>query len=227
MLFIGAQFIIWSVTGTYMVFFDIDYIHGDSLVVNHQQKINANNIQYSLIQLQSQYPDAKQVTVSKFINKDVYRFNHGEDKILVDASNGELLSPLTKPIAIKAAQFYYSGDGEVLDIELIRDNPPFELSPRALPAWRINFDNFGSPSIYVSAQTGQLVGKRHQFWRLFDWMFRFHVMDYEDGGDIDNLLLFCLTFLGSIGAVTGLTLTYFRVFKGSKGKLNLNKESNL
>ena len=33
MLFIGLQFVIWSVTGAYMVFFDIDYIHGDSQAI--------------------------------------------------------------------------------------------------------------------------------------------------------------------------------------------------
>ena len=44
MLFIGAQFVIWSVTGAYMVFFNIDYIHGDTLVINHQNKIDPNNI---------------------------------------------------------------------------------------------------------------------------------------------------------------------------------------
>jgi hypothetical protein len=35
MLFVGVQFVIWSITGVYMVLFDIDYIHGDSLVINH------------------------------------------------------------------------------------------------------------------------------------------------------------------------------------------------
>ncbi|MFT6029889.1 MAG: hypothetical protein ACI8O8_001630, partial [Oleiphilaceae bacterium] len=30
MLFLGLQFLIWSISGAYMVIFDIDYIHGDS-----------------------------------------------------------------------------------------------------------------------------------------------------------------------------------------------------
>ncbi len=44
MSFVDVQFVIWSITGAYMVFFDIDYIHGDSLVINHQTKINPNDI---------------------------------------------------------------------------------------------------------------------------------------------------------------------------------------
>ena len=48
MLFLGLQFVIWSVTGTYMVFMHIDYIHGDSLISNPQPKINPDKLQYSL-----------------------------------------------------------------------------------------------------------------------------------------------------------------------------------
>lgn len=67
MLFIGIQFVIWSVTGTYMVFFDIDYIHGDSLVVNHQDKINPHDIEYSLSTLFGEYPNAENIRLSTFL----------------------------------------------------------------------------------------------------------------------------------------------------------------
>ncbi|WNC72310.1 PepSY-associated TM helix domain-containing protein [Thalassotalea psychrophila] len=226
MLFCGVQFVIWSVSGAYMVFFDIDYIHGDSLVVNHQDKINVDNIHYSVKELREQYPDATNVSVGKFIDKEVYSFTSKDERHLVDASNGKLLSPLKQATAINAAKYYYSGEGHVLDVELITENPPFELSRRALPAWRINFDDFGSPSIYVSAQTGKLVGKRHEFWRLFDWMFRFHVMDYDDGENIENLLLFCFALFGIIAAISGLILTYFRVFKAN-GKRKITRSVKL
>tara|TARA_R110001606_G_scaffold370985_2_gene527640 strand:+ start:5779 stop:6546 length:768 start_codon:yes stop_codon:yes gene_type:complete len=213
MLFLGAQFVIWSVTGAYMVFFDIDYIHGDSLVINHQDKINPDNIDYTLKDLMADYPQAQQVSLGKFIDKEVYRFSLAGKSVLLDASDGLPLSPLDNQAAQRAAEYYYSGDGQVNEVELITDNPPFELSARALPAWRVNFDNFASPSIYVSADSGLLVGKRHEFWRLFDWMFRFHVMDYGDAEEIDNMLLFWVCLFAIIACVFGLVLVYYRVFK--------------
>jgi hypothetical protein len=100
----------------------------------------------------------------------------------------------------------------VLVAELITDNPPFELSPRYLPAWRVNFDDFGSPSLYISAQTGMLVTKRHEFWRTFDLMFSLHVMDYEDE-DPSNWLLFWFVCFALLAAMLGLILTYYRIFK--------------
>ena len=192
MLFLGVQFLIWSISGAYMVIFDIDYIHGDSLVVNHQIKVDADKVTYPLSALRQQYPDAKNIAVEIFIDQAVYRFSENDEKFVVNASNGNRVSPLSSNEAIRAAKHYYSGNGDVADIELISENPPFELSPKVLPAWRVNFNDFGNPSIYVSAQTGKLVSKRHEFWRTFDLMFSLHVMDYEKE-DPSNKLLFWFT----------------------------------
>ena len=223
MLFMGVQFVIWSVTGAYMVFFNIDYIHGDSLVKNHQIKIVPENVQYSLKELLEHYPNAKRISVGKFMDKDVYRFSVEEKKTLLDAKTGILLTPLSKATAVNVAKYYYTGDGAVVSVELISENPPFELGWWNLPAWRVNFDDFGSPSLYISSQSGQLVTKRHEFWRMFDWMFRFHVMDYGEEEDVKNSLLFWATLFGILACLAGLVLTYFRVFKANKTKANKAK----
>ena len=213
MLLIGSQFVIWSVTGAYMVFFDIDYIHGDSLVINHQKKIKAEHLTYASQTLFQQYPKAKNLSVGMLVNREVYRFNLADKQMIVDASNGKLLSPLAQEQALAVAKYYYSGDGNVIDSELIITNPPFELSTRHLPAWRVNFDNFGSPALYISASSGEVVTKRHEFWRLFDWMFRFHIMDYGDDADASNWLLFIVALFAVFAAFSGLVLTYFKVIK--------------
>jgi Cu(I)/Ag(I) efflux system membrane protein CusA/SilA len=217
MLFLGVQFVIWSVTGAYMVFFNIDYIHGDTLVKNHQTKMSTQNIKLSLTKLVARYPEAKNIEMGIFIDQEVYRFTDNELKVLVSATTGKQLSPLTESEAIIAAKHLYTGSGSVESVELIKDNPPFELSRRvhsALPAWRVNFDDLGSPALYISATNGKLLAKRHNFWRIFDWMFNFHAMDYIDGA-IDNWLLFWTTLFGIFASITGLILMYFRVFKAN------------
>jgi len=232
MLFLGVQFVIWSVSGAYMVIFNIDYIHGDTLVVNHQAKINPDKITYSMSELIGRYPGAEQIEVGLFIDREVYRFKQMDTQYLIDASSGRLLSPLGEEQAISAAQYFYSGTGDIADVELITEEPPFELSSRALPAWRINFDDFGSPSLYVSARSGTLVTKRHEFWRTFDTMFSLHVMDYEDE-DASNWLLFWFVLFSLLAAILGLVLTYFRIFKANSQdsydgneSVSKNKEAN-
>jgi len=222
MLLLGLQFVIWSVTGAYMVLMHIDYIHGDSLITNPQTKINPDKLQYSLAQLLHTYPRAEQISVGKLMKQDVYRFSipteTATQQIMLNVQTGERLAPLNQPAAIALAQYYYAGSAPIRDVSLLTDNPPFELSARYLPAWRINFEHFSAPSIYISADSGLLVGKRHAFWRLFDWMFRFHVMDYGDAEEIDNQLLFWIALLSALATLSGLILTYFRVLRRTKNK---------
>lgn len=219
MAFVGLQFVIWSVSGAYMVYFDIDYIHGDTLVNNAQQKVEPQQVRFELQTLLQQYPQARQIGLEMLLDKAVYRFVLDDEKFIVDAGSGEMLSPLSQDIAEQLARAHYSGGGAISSVELLSAQAPFELNPAALPAWRVNFADLGAPAIYISARTGQLVGKRHDYWRLFDWMFRFHVMDYDDGGDIDNLLLFLFTTLGTLAAILGMILAYFRVVRKADAAL--------
>lgn len=226
MLFLGIQFVIWSVTGAYMVFFDIDYIHGDSLVKNRQTKVNADNIHLSLQSLYQQYPQAEEIELGTFIEQTVYRLSVDNQQMLVNAESGKLLSPLNEAQAIAVAKYEYTGKGDIEHVELITQNPPFELSQRVLPAWRVNFDDFGSPTLYVSATSGHVVTKRHEFWRLFDWIFRFHVMDYQDS-EADNTLLFWYSLLGVLAGLCGLVLVYYRIIKNTDNRqLSLQSLSN-
>lgn len=211
MAFVGLQFVIWSVSGTYMVYFDIDYIHGDTLVKNAQHKIEPQQVRFPLQTLLQQYPEARHIALEVLLGRVVYRFVLDDEKYLVDASSGEMLSPLSQDIAEQLARAHYTGTGTISSVELLIEQAPFELNPAALPAWRVNFADMGAPAIYISARTGQLVGKRHDYWRLFDWMFRFHVMDYDDGGDIDNLFLFVFSSLSILATLFGMVLVYFHV----------------
>lgn len=213
MLFLGLQFLIWSVTGAYMVLLNIDYIHGDSLVVNHQDSINHQQISYPLSSIYRRFPEAQGLELGKLLTQDVYRFSARGQKYLMNARTGELLPQITKAQAKAIARYFYNGDDNVIDAELITANPPSELSSRRLPAWRVNFDAFASPSLYVSSQSGLVVTKRHEFWRTFDLFFRLHIMDYGSGEEVDNWLLFWSVLFGLLACISGILLVYYRLIK--------------
>lgn len=216
MLFVGFQFVVWSITGAYMVIFDIDYIHGDSLVVEQQTFLKKEQVNYSIAELYAKYPKAKKIELASLVGDAVYRFMVGEKKHLLNASTGEVLSPLSKAHAVLIAKHQYSHlNAEISKVSLIKQNPPFELSARHLPVWRIDFDEFSSPSFYISIETGHLVTKRHTFWRLFDWMFSFHVMDYVEEDASNKLLLFFIV-LSLVASAFGIVLTYFTLMKKDK-----------
>lgn len=210
MLVIGVQFIIWSVSGAYMVITDINYIHGNSLVKNQQVAIDTPKINLQFHDIYQRYPDAKEIRLGMFNDLAVYRIKQNNQLMMISAKNGKQLSPISKQQALLIANSEYTGSGEVVAANFITEVAPFELSARHLPAWQISFDDFTAPTLYVSANSGLVVTKRHDLWRLFDWMFRFHVMDYQDS-EIDNTLLFITALLALIATISGAVLVYFRV----------------
>ena len=44
MAFVGVQFLFWSITGVYMVSMDIHYIHGETLAISDEAKIDLASV---------------------------------------------------------------------------------------------------------------------------------------------------------------------------------------
>lgn len=196
-----------------MVFMQLNYIHGNTLVNNQASLINPKLINLTLEELAVHFPQAQNVNLSQWQGQAVYRFTQDKQQRLVSAQTGQLLSPIAKHTAMQVAKLMYSGQGGIETVELIEQNAPFELNSRHLPVWRVNFDDWASPTLYISVNSGEVVTKRHDFWRLFDWMFRFHVMDYQSGEDIENKLLLMVSLLTFVGSLSGAVLIYYRQYK--------------
>ena len=219
MALVGIQVLFWSITGMYMVSMDIHYIHGESLANQNKASLDVSKVRYSFNELVKHYPKAANIKLREHMGDPVYVFNNGDKgKFAISANTGEKLASVDEASAKDIAQYYYANNHELDNIRLISevsDMPP-ELSSRHLPVWRVTFDNIATPTFYISQQTGMLVAKRHDYWRLFDWMWRFHIMDYDDGENVANWFLLLIATLSLLGALAGAVLTYHRVFSSKK-----------
>lgn len=232
MLIVGIQMLVWAVTGTYMVVMNIDFIHGDSLVVIDNKKINNNQVQFSLAALQQKFPKAERISLTTRLSQTlrsqvVYQFKNGDNWQLASAQDGELLSNFNKKQAQAIALNRYTGKGDIIATELLTE-PNGEVSPRILPAWEVSFNDFAAPRLYISSKTGELVAKRHDYWVLFDWLFRFHIMDYGEEENAGNRLLLTIALISLLASITGVVLTYvsFVKVRGKSIKFPRNKSTH-
>ncbi|OHU90541.1 MULTISPECIES: hypothetical protein [Pseudoalteromonas] len=220
MTFIGIQFLVWSITGLYMVSMDIHFIHGEPLKQQPLNTLELDKVTYSLSDLLSEYPQAQNIQLGRLLDKQVYRIDESQSgKLILDASTGEPLGNIDENMAKRIAKHRYTGTHDIQSIQLLSkpEQVPSELSARHLPVWQVTFSNPFADTFYINQYSGELVTTRHHFWRLFDWMWRFHIMDYDDGENVANWLLLMIALLGSLAATLGLLLTYQRVFKTSQG----------
>jgi len=211
-LFIGLQILIWLSTGLYMVVVNLDFIHGDPLVKNMQQVITVPTAaDTGIADLYTRFPTVRNIGLRSVLGKTFYTLSTPENRYLVDPATGDVVSPLGEQSAREIAEFHFNGDGPVIAATLISSDPPREIGPRRLPLWRIDFDDRYSTTFYIDPLNGRLVTRRHQYWRIFDFLWMLHIMDYVNRDDAHNLLLKTAQITGLTFALTGFWLLYFRL----------------
>lgn len=219
-LIIGAQAMLWLASGLYMVIVDLDFIHGDHLVQNLAETISLNgepSVPFS--DLATEYPDAYEITLDSWMGKPFYRIISPSGSHLIDAETGEVRSPLSEADAIAVARYHYTRSGDVVGATLLENSAdaPIEIQSRKLPLWRVDFADSGSTSFYISPDDGALVIRRHTYWRIFDFAWMLHIMDYEERADVNNNLLRIAAGLGLTLSILGMWLLWFS-FNRRKGE---------
>lgn len=211
-LIIGIQALLWMLSGAYMATVDIDFIHGDSLVRNTNELLTIGKESlYPMQDVLRRFPDATAVDVVAREGSPFYVISSAGKKVLLDATNGVQRSPMMRENIVRLAGHYYAGEGEIVSIRLLSDpaSKPSEIQTRPLPLWQVEFDDGINTAFYLSPSTGELITRRHTFWRAYDFLWMLHIMDYQDRSDINNNLLRVAASVGLIMAVSGIWLLIF------------------
>ena len=122
------------------------------------------------------------------------------------------------------ASHYYAAEGSLVSVVLLSDDSarPKEIQSRPLPLWQAVFDDSIATTFYISPSTGELVSRRHSFWRAYDFLWMFHIMDYENRSDINNNLLRVAAAIGLFTALSGIWLLVHSL-RGSKRRARLTE----
>ncbi|HUG03288.1 MAG TPA: hypothetical protein VML92_02540 [Steroidobacteraceae bacterium] len=210
-LVVGAQALLWIVSGFYMVVVNLDFIHGDTLVRNLTTSPPRAESWFPLNALRTRIAGLEQLRIKGLpgFDQPLYEVRAAGRTLLIDGTNGQRLSPLGESRIIALARQYYAGRGSPATIELLVGEPPLEIQSRPLPLWRVQFDDWHQTTLYIHPDSGELVTRRHRLWRWFDALWMLHIMDYEERTDVNNVLLRAATIAGLVLAASGLWLLYF------------------
>lgn len=229
-LMLGVQFLFWTIGGLYFSWSDMDEIHGDHQratvsplvadikVVNPQeiiQKIKErDSIKYIL-----------DIRLIQILSEPIYQIIYtGEEnnvkKIqLAHASTGNLRNALTKEDAVKVAQKGFYTNAKVSQIEyLTTASKHHEYRDSPLPAYAVKFEHPSNTTVYVSSELGTIQKFRNDRWRIFDFLWMMHTMDYQGRDNITNWILRVFSILGLTTVGSG-----FILFFVSRKKVKISK----
>ena len=203
MLVLSLPMLLWMISGCYFVWLDLDYIRGDHYQAPYQA-ITLKPEHLSFSDITHRYPDATSLDLVMIAGEPFYRLNSKEKRLLVNANTNEVQDQITQTQAEQIAYSVMPTHIRQFETSLLTKSAPSELSPRHLPVWQISFDDRVNSKIYVSATSGKVVARRHDFWRIFDVFWRIHIMDYDDGANVNNWLLFIAALTALLATIAGI-----------------------
>ena len=214
-LFIGLQFLAWTISGLYFSWTDIDEIHGDQFL--KPQKEDRYSELIDLDQIPAEIVSLVLVTVDQV---PYYWINESS---LYNAKTGAQKAEITEAEALSVVKEKVVEELQVKKIEYVKEtNAHHEYRGRPLPAYAIHFDHPEELVAYVDAKSGQFKRIRHQSWRWFDFLWMSHTMDYQGRDDFNNILLRIFSLFGLFTVLSGFLLwgtsssTVRTLFKKSK-----------
>ena len=83
-----------------------------------------------------------------------------------------------------------------------------EYRGRVLPIYKVTAKNIEDShiNIYQNPYSGEILAIRSHSWRIWDFMWGIHIMDWVERDNINNALLKFFSFLALITSITGIFL---------------------
>lgn len=206
-LVLGLQFVIWTVSGATMALLDMDEVAGG-------KKRPAQALPLSL-PASSSWPKVQGSLAGQAITGVAVRPLPGRPVFEVTTATGVRLFDVVdgRPVTIdhirarRIAEASYAGSGKVAAVAPLRE---LELAVREhrLPIWRVDFADEANSSFYVSAVTGNLLERRNDIWRTWDFVWMLHNMDYANRTSFNHPLIVTLALAVIWLAITGFWLLF-------------------
>ena len=210
-VFVGIQVLLWIAGGLVMSAFPIELVRGETQAATFEPTPIAAD-EFS-IDLQSTIVSVEPVSALKTVRIAGRLYLQAEridrPAILIDARNGHMIERVDEATAREVADRDFTGAGQIVAAELTS-----EVSTEfrgALPVWRIRFDDDRKTTIYVSPATGQVIARRNDIWRLYDFFWMLHIMDYRERVNFNHALLIGASALALGLAASGFWLLFYRV----------------
>ena len=201
-LLLCVQLVAWFASGVVMSWFPIEQVRGEHLQrpapVVHWSDATVTPAD-ALQQAPAEFRHA-QLSFSQRGTEPLYQLQRSDKQLFISAISGQILSPLSAADIRILAQQRYTGSSTVHRAELLTQVPA-EVRGSPAPLWQVQFADAEQTAFYFHPITGQLLRVRTDIWRLYDFFWMLHIMDYESRSDFHHPLLII-----SAGSALGFTL---------------------
>jgi hypothetical protein len=207
---IGIQVVLWVAGGVVMSAFPIELVRGETnIAAQTPRPITENELGIRMIDLLASTDPIAHIGTSRVAgNLHFVLTDLDGRRTLIDASSGAHVD-VDAALARRVAELDFAGSGAVSAIALKTERSAEYRGD--VPAWKVTFDDSLATTIYVSPADGRITARRNNVWRLYDFFWMLHIMDYRDRSNFNHPLLISAAGIALLLALSGFALLFYRV----------------
>ncbi len=216
-LILGAQIFVWFMSGFFMTLFPIDDVRGRHLAEQTEWSLTDIEIIPIELVMDLYLGELTGATLTSHAGQPAYALIGDSGTQLVNARTGENWTPITEKEIGHTALEYYKGTGKIVHMVRLSDTPS-EYRGK-VPVWQVQFNDSSKTRLYLDAETARLKAVRTKLWRVYDFMWMLHIMDYTREDDFHSWWLRLAACLSLLFAISGILLVIHRVLLRPKTKI--------
>lgn len=205
-LVISIQLLLWTVSGIYFAFNKIELVRGEQYLI--EQKVSKLNLK----EVESSF-SAKNVNFVRRLDEWIIKVETDSGFSYTDLQ-GQNLDELN---AEEVKEVVRQSTNLIPLMAQRIDKPEIraEFRGRNLPIFKVATSTTDNINVYVDAFTGEVTAIRSDSWRIWDFLWGAHIIDYSERENINNFLIKILSILALISSLSGIVL-FFKTFKFKK-----------
>ena len=203
-IFVGVQVLLWMGTGALMSFLDLEEVRSEHVVSREQEALPADAPlpawvanDGTLAAVTTRSLDGDAVTEVRKVDGSVS---------LHDPVTGRKLPPISAATARSIALRAWTGPRTTIEGARLVHEPVGTEFRGPFPAWQVTYADEASTRLYIDASSGTLGAARSDTWRLFDFIWGLHIMDWTERDRINSWWLLLFGIGGTIIALSGFVL---------------------
>ena len=205
-LAMAIQILFWFVSGLFFAWVPIERVRSEHVKAEAPPAPVALNVAAAgLAGLAREGVTGERIELRTLLGRPVALVTVREGRPrLYDLATGRAAGPISAPAAARIAEADHAGDARAARVTQVTEASPEYRG--ALPAWRVDFEDGANRALYVAADTGAVTARRSTLWRVYDFLWGLHIMDWRGHEDFNSWLLVIATALGLVIVVSGIVL---------------------
>ena len=205
-LVISSQLLLWTISGIYFAFNKIELVRGEQyLIEQNSSKLNLKEVESSF--------SAKNVNFVRRLDEWIIKVEMDSGFSYTDLQ-GQNLDELNAE-EVKEVVRQSTNLTPLMAQRIDKPEIRAEFRGRNLPIFKVATSTTDNINVYVDAFTGEVTAIRSDSWRIWDFLWGAHIIDYSERENINNFLIKILSILALMSSLSGIVL-FFKTFKFKK-----------